>query len=405
MQGFGTGQGSLAMPEARLSRGIFGRRAPIPRRPEVRAPVYVEVSPLLTLHITGIGRFVARMVEALAKLTPLRLVTTINGAHAQNMSLSTDLQTGEEIAISAADLPAADEDVGRWAKRLLKRPHQQHDAELASRCAGIYTLLRPPARHFRREISVLYDFTPLIVPWAHVQETREHFGIFFSETSGLSDAAVAISKATKDDAQWLSPLPPEAVVAGYPGPSLCVHRHACAGRVERSRNIILVVSTLEPRKNGRLLLDWFLDTKALSPEMELWWVGPKGWLHEHSAETHLRASKKQVRFLGMVPDRELCKLYRRAAFAVYPSLYEGFGFPVLDALWHETPVVCAFNSSLQEFAGPGVHYFDACDPATLDDACRELFARGAGSVHRDDLCENYSWDKLARTVYAMCDGE
>src|SRR5205085_10553544 len=158
-------------------------------------------------------------------------------------------------------------------------------------------------------------------------------------TSGLSDGAVAISKATQDDAHWLTPLPPEKVVAAYPGPSLCVHRHAHAGRVERSRNIVLVVSTLEPRKNGRLLLDWFLDAKALAPEMELWWVGPKGWLHEHSAEAHWRASKKAVRFLGMVPDRELCELYQRAAFAVYPSLYEGFGFPVLDALWHQTPVV------------------------------------------------------------------
>src|SRR5262249_26877817 len=86
------------------------------------------------------------------------------------------------------------------------------------------------------------------------------------------------------------------------------------------------------------------------------------------------------RFLGMVPDARLCELYRRAAFTIYPSLYEGFGFPVLDALRHGTPVVSSFNSSLQEFAGPGGFYFDPCDPASLDAACRELLGQWPGTT-------------------------
>src|SRR5262249_46056712 len=154
------------------------------RRPATAEPLYVEISPLLAIHLTGIGRFVARLVEALARLRPLRLVTTVSGTHARSMNLSLALQCGEEIPTAPDDLPPADDDVGAWARRLLRRPHRPHDHDLAARSAGVYTLLRPRERHFRREVGFLYDFTPLVVPWAHVQETREHFGIFFGETSG-----------------------------------------------------------------------------------------------------------------------------------------------------------------------------------------------------------------------------
>src|SRR5262249_27962587 len=84
--------------------------------------LYVEVSSLLTKHLTGIGRFTARLVEALARLVPLRLVNTIQGEHARSMNLSSSLVCGQEIALAGQDLRAADDDVGAWARRLFHRP-------------------------------------------------------------------------------------------------------------------------------------------------------------------------------------------------------------------------------------------------------------------------------------------
>ncbi len=101
-------------------------------------------------------------------------------------------------------------------------------------------------------------------------------------------------------------------------------------------------------------------------------------------------------------DSELCELYRQASFTIYPSLYEGFGFPVLDSLRHGTPVLCSFNSSLAEFAGPGVFYFDAGDPASLDSACRDLLASGLVEVARNDLDHGLSWDRLAHKIVTLC---
>jgi glycosyltransferase involved in cell wall biosynthesis len=367
-----------------------------------RDPLYVEVSSLLNQRLTGIGRFVARMVEALARVTPLRLVTTVHGELARSIKLSTAFLCGHEISLNAAELPAADGDVALWTRRLLRRPRRRHDLRTSSRYAGIYTLLRPPQRYFRRELCLFYDFTPSVLPWTHTPDTVEHFGIFFSQSSALCDKAVAISQSTKADAGWLAALPDEDVVVGYPGPSLCVRAHAHPGPVVRRDNVILVVSTLEPRKNGRFLLDWFLDTDVLPAGMELWWVGPPGWLCDRFKRMRRRAHGRQLRFLGMVTDHQLCAAYRQATFTIYPSLYEGFGFPVLDSLWHGSPVLSSFNSSLQEFAGSGVFYFDACDPASLDQAYRELVAARPVAINRDALREQFSWDTLAQTVLSLC---
>jgi glycosyltransferase involved in cell wall biosynthesis len=382
------------------SDSCFLNLSPLTLRSSPELPLYVEVSALLAPHLTGIGRFVARLVEALARHQPLRLLSTINGAHAENVELLTDLQCGEEIHVRARDLPVADTDLDAWVRRLLRRPKHAHDACLASRCAGVYTLLRPRERHFRQEIGLFYDFTPCVVPWAHTADTREHFGIFFTETSGLCDKMVAISASTKRDAGWLSAARQQDTVVCAPGPSLCVGQHAHPGPVERLGSVVLVVSTLEPRKNGRFLLDWFLGTSALRPDTELWWVGPHGWLHE-TGRSRRFGGRRPVKFLGMVSDRRLCELYRQSAFSIYPSLYEGFGFPILDSLRHGTPVACAYHSALAEFAGPGVHYFDACDAASLDDACRALSATTSLALKRYDLEERCTWDRLACEIIGL----
>jgi glycosyltransferase involved in cell wall biosynthesis len=236
-----------------------------------------------------------------------------------------------------------------------------------------------------------------------VAETCEHFGALFTRTAALCDKLLANSHSTKADAGWLCRVAPENVVVCYPGPTLCVHQHAWPEPVDRKNQVVLVVSTLEPRKNGSFLLHWFLNTRVLDPGMELWWVGPRGWGVDHaSSRSRCAGRRRKVRFLGTVPDRTLCRLYRQASFTIYPSLYEGFGFPVLDSLRHGTPVLSSFNSSLQEFAGPGVSYFDPCDPASLDEACRGLLAARCKRFHRPDLEERFSWETMARKVLSLC---
>jgi hypothetical protein len=75
---------------------------------------------------------------------------------------------------------------------------------------------------------------------------------------------------------------------------------------------------------------------------------------------------------------------------------------VLDSLLHGTPVLSSFHSSLQEFAGPGVFYFDPYDAASLDAACRALLTSPPQAIDHADLRRRFSWDALAQTVLSLC---
>ena len=101
---------------------------------------------------------------------------------------------------------------------------------------------------------------------------------------------------------------------------------------------------------------------------------------------------------GTCPTLELCRLYQQASWSIYPSSYEGFGFPILDSLRHGTPVLASGTSSMAEFDHPGVFFFDPQDPATVDLAWRRLQAARPVTIPQARLDELYSWDLVARAI-------
>jgi glycosyltransferase involved in cell wall biosynthesis len=352
--------------------------------------VFVDVDPLAEKYLTGIGRYTARLALALAKV-----------AGRGSVRFATHDQ--EVLAPPSLDW-SQDQDLARWARKLWRgRRVPLREAGVPGDSLGLYCCLREPLRRFPFEVSVLHDFTPLVVPWTHSARNRAQFQRFFARDLLHSDAALADSQATKADAAWLCDFDPSRITVAHPGPSLCVERHLDGRDAERRPGVGLVVATLEPRKNAAFLLDWFLSTEVLPDGAELWWVGPVGWLTSRRALKPYRRSTargRRVRFLGVVSDATLCHLYRTAGWTAYPSLYEGFGLPVLDALRHGAPVLASYHSSLRELDHPGVFFFDPYDPATVDTAWQAL--RNAGGpatvAPRRLLGARYDWDAVARAV-------
>src|SRR5262249_8699474 len=164
-----------AGPRPRRERSVSS-----PPRPAAREPLYLEVSPLLGRRFTGIARFVARRVEALTRHTPLRPICPLARPEVRRLGLRPDLLEGQELAVEPGTLTPADADVEQWTRRLLRRPKQGQDRRRERRAACVFTQLRPGIRRFRREIGIFYDFTPVLLPWAHVAGTRERFGDFFA---------------------------------------------------------------------------------------------------------------------------------------------------------------------------------------------------------------------------------
>ncbi len=350
--------------------------------------IFVDINPLADRHLTGIGRYTARLALALARQA---------GGAVRFVS-----QDKEVIAPRGLDW-SQDQDLGRWGRRVWRGRRVPLSAvEIPADSLAVYGCLREQTRRFPFEVSVLHDFTTLVVPHTHAEKTRGLFAGFFAQTLLSSDAAIAVSHSTKADARWLCDFPSERIVVAPSGPSLCVERHLDETPIVRRPEVGLVVSTIEPRKNAMFLLEWFRQTEALPEGSELWWVGPVGWLtSRRRLRQYQKMQGRRVRFLGVVSDKALCRLYRTAGWSAYPSLYEGFGFPVLDALRHGTPVLSSYHSALRELDHPGVHFFDPFDPATVDDAWRALVDSGRTVTPRTTLDTFYRWDAVARAVLEL----
>jgi glycosyltransferase involved in cell wall biosynthesis len=174
---------------------------------------------------------------------------------------------------------------------------------------------------------------------------------------------ITISEASKNDIIKEYHVPGDKVVVTYPGFTM-THVSNTPSKYHVSRNFILSVGTIQPRKNYSRLIEAFAlflkENKQKFSDLQLVIIGKKGWLYEDI----LAAPKKygiedRVKFLDFVAERELPFFYTHALCFVLPSLYEGFGLPVLEAMAYKCPVVVSNVSSLPEIAGKAGIYVDA----------------------------------------------
>jgi glycosyltransferase involved in cell wall biosynthesis len=164
---------------------------------------------------------------------------------------------------------------------------------------------------------------------------------------------------------------------------------------------VIYVGTLQPRKNLTGLLDAFANLVGQGRDLHLAIVGKKGWLYEPLfARVRELGLEQRVHFPGYVPQPDLPALLSGAQLFALPSLYEGFGFPILEAMACGTPVVCSAVASLPEVAGDAAILVSPRDTAQLvqalarvldDDALRQqLVRKGLDRVSR------FSWEKCAQ---------
>src|SRR5262249_20301803 len=140
-----------------------------------------------------------------------------------------------------------DQDLSRWAHSVWRgRRVPLGSIAIPAGSLGLHGGLREPKRRFPFEVSILYDFTPLLLPWTHAPRTIAQPQQYYARDLPHADAVVAISQSTRADASWLCDVAPERIVVGRCGPSLCTARHLYAPAApRRQRHVGLVVSTLE----------------------------------------------------------------------------------------------------------------------------------------------------------------
>jgi len=233
----------------------------------------------------------------------------------------------------------------------------------------------PPTR--TRLTATIHDLTcwlmPELHPAANLRADRSFAGIL-----KRADRLIAVSESTKNDAIRVLGIAPEKITVIHSGVAerfFQVEDHAIEAvraRYQLKRSFALFVGTVEPRKNLDLLLDAYEGlAPSLRQEFDLAIAGPMGWAPASTA-ARLRSGAPGLHYLGYVPERDIAPLTAAATVFVYPSLYEGFGFPVAQAMAAGVPAVVSNVSSLPEIAGDAALLADPRSVSSVRDALARL---------------------------------
>ena len=291
----------------------------------------------------------------------------------------------------------------RLSAELLRRP-----PDVLFIPAHVLPLGAPLARRTRAVVTI-HDLGYLRFPEAHTRAQRLYLRLSTVWSARAAQRIIAVSGATRDDLVRLARVPPEKIAVVHHGLSERFHLlggpPAAAERAQRVRAIVggdepyfLYVGTIQPRKNLARLIDAFAGSGAGGARLVI--AGKRGWLAEgierRAAELDVSG---RVRLAGYVPDDDLPALMAGALAFVFPSLYEGFGMPVLEAMACGAPVLTSCTSSLPEVAGDAALLVDPEDSRALAAALGRLASEPElrADLRRRGLARaaRFTWDRCA----------
>jgi len=336
-----------------------------------------DVSPL-SHEALGIGNYIRGSLEGLVEAAAGRheivafAPTSLRGPGRIRAALA-----GIDVELRLWPLPASHALRTLWsrlgrpsAERLIGRVDVLHfsDWMYPSQAAGV-------------RATTIHDLVPLHFPdWCTARTISMHTHKF-ENAARTCDLVFVNSAYTGRDVEATLRVPPERVRVAHPGVRTIFRPDGPSA--ELGRPFALTVATLEPRKNLGALLE---AHALLADELELVVVGAEGWGEQPLLE------RPGVRRLGFVPDDELARLYRGASVLVYPSRFEGFGIPVVEAMASGTPVVASSHPSLDEACGEAAVRVDPEDPGAIADGIRRaLTERDRLSALGLDHASTFSW--------------
>ena len=258
-----------------------------------------------------------------------------------------------------------------------------------------------------RSVFALQDLTFRLYPDTHKPLNRWYLAMMMPRFLEAADAVVAISECTKKDAVRLYGLDEARIRVIHAGvnprfrTSLPEATTPTLQKYRLSGGFILFVGTIEPRKNLTSLLEAYRALKNEGIGRKLVIAGRKGWSYQGFFR-RLRelGLEGDVILPGFVPDEELPALYGAADLFVYPSLYEGFGLPLLEAMACGVPVIASNSSSLPEVAGEAALLVDPISVQALVGAMRRVLDdRGLREEMRErglQRARRFTWEEAAR---------
>jgi len=352
----------------------------------------------------GIGRYTRELVRALAELDRRHdyvLFAAMGGQRPADTAWPPDFQM--------RSVPLSD----RALTILWHRLQLPLWVELVTGPVDIFhspDFVLPPVRRAKTLVTV-HDLSFIRYPQCADAGLRAYLNRVVPRSVHRADRVLADSQSTQEDLMELLGVERAKIEVVYPGVEERFHPiedQALLGEVRKRYRLpprfILGLGTLQPRKNFTRLIEAFADLRFA--DLRLVIVGGKGWLYEEifAAVERLGLEEKVV-FPGFVADGDLPALYNLADLFVFPSLYEGFGIPPLEAMACGTPVITSDASSLPEVVGEAGLMVEATDVEALAQAMKQVLE---DDVLREDMItkgmkqpRNFTWEKAAAKLLSL----
>jgi glycosyltransferase involved in cell wall biosynthesis len=347
--------------------------------------IVFDVSPL-SLARTGIGNYVRGMIAGLAEIDARahELVAFAPSGPRGRQRIRESL-AGLDVELQLPVLPRAHWWRTAWS-RFGRPPVERIVGPLD--VFHFSDWMYPPQRGGLRATTI-HDLVPLRFPeWVQPRTRRMH-GPKYENAARTCDRIFVNSRFTAGEVVELLDVLKERIVVAYPGID---GRFSAEGeKADLGGPYVLTVSTLEPRKNLPALVEAFALLRRRRPKLTLVIAGLEGWGEQLGAS-------EGVRLLGFVSDDELARLYRGAAAFAYPSRFEGFGIPVVEALASGTPAVVSSHPSLDEACGDAALRADPDDAEAFADALEHALdsPRSHGVAH----AAQFTWRACGESVLA-----
>jgi glycosyltransferase involved in cell wall biosynthesis len=307
----------------------------------------------------------------------------------------------------------------RWLARIWHRARLPLPVEAFTGPLDLYhatDFVLPPHLPATRTLVTVHDLSFIQVPETANPRLKAYLDAVVPRSVHRADHVLADSAATRADLVHFYDLPPEKITVLLSGVDSRFRPAdaAAAARVRQKYGLtgmdyLLSVGTVQPRKNYARLAQALALLRQQGYDLHLVIVGGAGWLEDPIHEAvRAAAVAPYVHFIGFADDVDLPALYSAAQCLVFPSLYEGFGLPVLEAMACGTPVVTSNVSSLPEVAGDAALLVDPYAIESIADAVARLLT---DSALRQELIRRgtaraagFTWEAAARqlvSVYAQ----
>lgn len=254
-------------------------------------------------------------------------------------------------------------------------------------------------------VTTVHDFVHILHPGTMPLRLVPQYRVLVPASLARSDILVPVSaKVRSETLQFYPEIEPSRTIAVPNGaPDWTVP--AEYSQAERGQHL-LFVGSLEPRKNLLVLVEALEALMDRGLHVALHLVGPPGWanrrLHSHIQRSRAR---ELITFRGRLPVAQLKDEYLKCKALVYPSLYEGFGLPVLEALSLDCLVLTSKGTVMQEIAGDSAVYFDPHSVESIANAIARVYAadfdRTRYLSRADAVVQEYSWDRSARRLLQL----